>query len=124
MEPKENGEKPERKPDGTFAEGNPGGPGRPPGSLSLVGLLKKHLEEIPSAEKTSKATSIILKLIAQAERGDSNSQKLIFNYIEGLPQAKVDVTSGGKPIPILGGITKELNGSTQVFGSGEEEEEG
>lgn len=36
-----------RNPDGTFAVGNPGGPGRPLGSVSIVAKIKKKFEENP-----------------------------------------------------------------------------
>jgi len=97
---------------GNFAKGNPGGPGRPKGSLSLIGLLKKHLEEVPEGEKKTRAELFIEKNLKDAMRGDPTTKKLVWNYIEGLPQGKLDVTSGGKPLPILGDVQKD-NGDGQ-----------
>jgi hypothetical protein len=36
-----------RNPGGTFAEGNPGGPGRPKGSVAIVAKIKAKFEEDP-----------------------------------------------------------------------------
>ena len=43
--PIDNGEK--RNPDGTFAPGWKGGPGRPPGSISIMGKIKQIWAEDP-----------------------------------------------------------------------------
>lgn len=85
---------------GRFVPGVSGNPhGRP--KESLVSILKEELFGVAEGERVNRAIGLIKKIITQAERGDPNSQKLIFNYLEGLPQGKVDLTSGGKPIPIL-----------------------
>lgn len=110
MEPTENGTKPIKDEKGRFVQGNPGGPGRPPGSLSLVGLLKKKLEEIPDGEQKTWAELFIEKTLNDSYKGDPTSKKLVWNYVEGLPHERIDVTSGGKPIPLFGNVpTDESN---------------
>lgn len=94
--------KPARDALGRLLPGNTANPyGKPPGTLSLVSLLKKHLEEVPDGEKRSRAQAFIEKTLNQAMKGDPANAKLVWQYIEGLPQQKVDVTTGGKPISIL-----------------------
>ena len=108
--------KPARDDHGRLLPGNTGNPnGRPTGSLSLVhhlrAELKKQVIEKTSTgtetheEKVLRAVRLIRKILTQAEKGDRHSQKLIMNYIDGLPKANLDVTSGGKPIPILGNVS-------------------
>ncbi len=90
---------------GRLLPGNTANPhGRPPGSLSLIGLLKKHLEEVPDGEKRTRAELFIQKTLAKAMKGDPGSEKLVWNYIEGLPKSSLDITSDGKPLPILGNV--------------------
>lgn len=97
--------KPARDEHGRLLPGNTANPhGRPPGTLSLVSLLKKHLEEIPDGEKRSRAEIFIQKTLTQAMKGDPANAKLVWQYIEGLPQQRVDVTTGGKPISILANV--------------------
>lgn len=95
-EPKETAEI--RGANGRFLPGNPGSPGRPPGTFSLVSLLKEHLKEVPDGEKRTRAELFIQKTLSKAMRGDPGSEKLVWNYVEGLPQGSLDVTTGGKPI--------------------------
>lgn len=97
---------------GRFTPGHGGGPGAPKGAVSLKGLLREHLEGIDPTEKESRAHKFIAKVFNQALKGDPTAQKLIFNYIEGLPQAVLDVTSGGKPLPILGGLSTHNSDET------------
>ncbi len=93
---------------GLFKKGNPGGPGRPKDSFSLVGLLKDALKSVPEGEKKSYAELLIKKILDKGIiEGDAPTHRLIFNYMDGLPQQFLDVTSKGKPIPILGGASND-----------------
>lgn len=91
---------------GRFADGNKGGPGRPVGTLSLTGLLRKHLDSVPRGEQQTRGEIFVKKTLEKAMRGNPASEKLVWNYIDGLPKQSLDLTSGGKPIPILGGATQ------------------
>lgn len=103
------GNKPARDELGRLLPGNTANPnGRPPGTLSLVSLLKKHLEEVPDGDKRTRAELFIRQTLSKAMKGDPSSEKLVWQYIEGLPQQKVDVTSGGKPLPILGNVPSNI----------------
>jgi hypothetical protein len=81
-----------RNPDGTFAEGNPGG-GRPKGTLSLVGILKKKLAECPEGNKKTYAELLIDRMTKSAI-ADGNDQQIknILQYVEGMPVQKNEIT--------------------------------
>jgi hypothetical protein len=70
-EAKSNGDN--RNPDGTFAEGNPGGPGRPKGSVSIVAKIKNKFEEDPGCFE-----EWINKLLE-----DPSNRKAVMEQIDG-----------------------------------------
>ena len=97
-----------RQSDGTFGPGNVANPNGRPIGFSLVDMLRKEIQKVPEGQKMSYAEAFLRKMLSKAiNEGDHASQKLIMNYLEGLPQMKMDITSGGKPIPLLQGIVKE-----------------
>ena len=115
----ENGERDEK---GRFTQGNLGGPGRPKG-LSITALIKEELEKIPEGQKKTYAELLTRRLLKKAiQEGDHPTQKMIWNYIDGLPQASLDVTSDNKPIFIPSEIMDkyDLNESTE----GDSQEQG
>ena len=76
---------------GQFMQGCSGNPqgvgaGRPKGALSLIGLLKEKLEEIPQGEQKNYAELIIEKMIKKAMAGEDSQIKNILQYTEGLPR--------------------------------------
>jgi hypothetical protein len=78
---------------GAFLPGTAPGPGRPPGTFSLVTLLKNKLQEVPKEEQRSYAERLISKMLDDAiNRGDAAAQRLIWNYVEGLPRADLNLT--------------------------------
>lgn len=90
QEPLSNGDK--RNPDGTFAKGYAGGPGRPVGSVSPITRVKQIFQEKPEVFE-----SFISEYVT-----DPNNRKHIVEMIDGKPMQKTDVTSGGETItPIL-----------------------
>jgi|TARA_R100001244_G_scaffold130170_1_gene102090 hypothetical protein len=115
----ENGERDEK---GRFTQGNLGGPGRPKG-LSITALIKEELEKIPEGQKKTYAELLTRRLLKKAiQEGDHPTQKMIWNYIDGMPQANLDVTSDNKPIFIPSEIMDkyDLNESTE----GDSQEQG
>ena len=105
-----------QKKDTKFKKGQSGNPnGRPVGSFSLVGMLREEIQKVPEGQKLSYAEAFLRKMLSKAiNEGDHASQKLIMNYLEGLPQMKMDITSGGKPIPLLQGIVKDNDTNTSI----------
>ena len=91
----------------TFVKGQSGNPnGRPPGTFSITELVRKKLQECPEGEdKKTYAQVFIDKLFQKANKqGDHPTMKLIWNYMDGLPQGSLDLTSNGKelfPQPIV-----------------------
>ncbi len=78
-----------RNPDGTFKPGVSGNPGgRPVGSVSIVGMIRKKFEEQPEyAEKW------VEKLLE-----DPSNRKAVMEQIDGKPKQSIDHTTAGKAI--------------------------
>ncbi len=89
--PKEIGDK--RNPDGTFAVGNSGGPGRPKGALSIKDLVRQHLQDNP--EDLREFVSHFI----------NKNRELAWQMLEGKPQQ--DIVSDGKalPTPLLANVS-------------------
>lgn len=88
-----------RNPDGTFATGNSISPGRPKGSISLVHILKKKLEEVPDdMDEKTWAELIVERALNSAIDGDNQMLKLAFQYVDGMPEQKTDLTSKGESV--------------------------
>ena len=115
----ENGERDEK---GRFTQGNLGGPGRPKG-LSITSLVRAELDKAPEGDESTYAELLIRQLLKKAiVEGDSSTQKLIWNYIDGLPQASLDVTSDNRPIFLPSEVMDkyDINQSTE----GDRQEQG
>jgi hypothetical protein len=113
-----NGERDEK---GRFTQGNLGGPGRPKG-LSITSLVRAELDKAPEGDESTYAELLIRQLLKKAiVDGDSSTQKLIWNYIDGLPQASLDVTSN-RPIFLPSEVMDkyDINQSTE----GDRQEQG
>jgi len=79
---------------GGFVKGGPPGPGRPPGSLSLLTILKSALEEIPEGEKRSYAEKMIrLYRDDTIEKNDGTAIRDMIDRIDGKALQKVSVTN-------------------------------
>lgn len=85
----ETGDKQEqnRKP-GTFKPGQSGNPkGRPPKGYSITEAFREML----AAEPDVKA-QIVASIKEKAVKGDTTAQKLIWNYMDGMPTQAVELT--------------------------------
>jgi hypothetical protein len=108
---------------GLFQEGNPGGPGRPAGSRSFTTKVREALEKIAEGKDYTYEEAFIKSILKKGiVDGDSATQRLIWNYLDGMPQQRTDITSGGKVIPILGATTQN-NGDIQIDNSIAEDSE-
>jgi hypothetical protein len=93
--PKENGEKSaltdfKDPKTGQFLPGNPGGPGRPQGSVSIITKIKQIFEEQPEF-----FDSYVAEVLA-----DPKLRAEIIRQIDGSPKQNVDVTSDGKALTV------------------------
>lgn len=110
-QPLKNGDK--RNPDGTFAKGYAGGPGRPKGSLSLVQLIKERLEMVGPDQKRTIAEHFIDNILQDALDGKDLPIKIIMQYVEGMPKQAVEVDNKGLPFVIK---IMQDDGSTTAAG--------
>lgn len=86
--PKENGEIRDEK--GRFVQGNPGGPGRPQGSVSIITKIKQIWEKDP--ERFEQYVEDVLK--------DEKLRGQIINHIDGAPKESKSLEVSF-PTPIL-----------------------
>ena len=88
----------------SWKPGQSGNPkGRPPKGYSITEWFKDMLASDPQI-KDELGSAILQK----AKSGDATAMKLVWSYMDGMPQQKMDVTSDGKPLPtpIYGGKAK------------------
>ncbi len=84
--------------------------GRPKKEWTMAGILKEALEEQDENGIPYKLT-INRKLVTLAKAGDVVAIKEVNNRIDGQSQQKTDITSGGKPIPLLTNLNVSNNDS-------------
>lgn len=80
--------------------GNPNG--RPPGTLSLITILKQKLSDIHEGTNKTNAELLVDRVLKSAI-ADANDQQIknILQYIEGMPKQSIE-HSGEVAVPILG----------------------
>lgn len=110
----QNGEiRKDRDEKGRFVEGvYEGGPGRPKDTeedkikkKAIKEFIKEYQENL--AEALPQISSV---LIAEAQKGNIQAIKELNDRVMGKPPQRTDITSAGKPIPLLGGLS--VNGSS------------
>lgn len=92
-----------RNPDGTFAEGHIGGPGRPIDTPEMK-IIKRATKELIAEYKEGLGESLpLIKpiIIAKALEGDMTAIKEIHDRVMDKSKQPTDITSGGKPIIVL-----------------------
>ena len=101
-----------------FTQGDPNinREGRPPGSKNFTTKVREALEKIADGTDYTYEQAFIKSIMKKAiVDGDSATQKLIWNYLDGLPHQTTDITSGGRPLRGLN--DDELN---NIANTGEE----
>lgn len=81
-----------RNEDGTFKQGMSGNPnGRPKGTYSIMTILRKKMEEIPLGQTKEWGHQIAEIILDEAVvHRKSDMLKLLVNYMDGMPNQKVD----------------------------------
>ena len=76
-----------------FRPGQSGNPnGRPKGTISLTAEIKKRLEMLSPDQKRTALEVLADNIIQDALDGRKQERKLTWNYVDGMPQQKVEVT--------------------------------
>lgn len=91
---------------GRFVPGVSGNPaGKPPGSISIIAKIKRKFEENPEL-----LDSYVAEVLA-----DPKLRQEVIRQLDGAPQQKMDVTSGGEKITfeISGEIAAKNNISNE-----------
>lgn len=101
---------------GLFVEGNPGGPGRPKGSYSIVEMIKRKLQEHPEGKDKTYGEYFVEKIMKKiAVDEDVSMMKDIINRVDGMPKEHIqaDITMQK---PIYGGtsISKHISNEEDI----------
>lgn len=86
--------------------GNPGG--RPKGAKSMKTFARDYLAALPDEEKVE-----FLRIL---------DPDLVWKMAEGAPQTDTDITSGGKPIPLLANLNVISDNNSNKEDSGVNQE--
>ena len=112
--------KPLRDEFGRLLPGHTANPnGRPPGSVSLLGILKAKLEECPeNFDKKTYAQLIIERMLSNAiKEGNDQMIKLIWAYIEGMPKQSLEHTGiPGTQVNVYPNKTIVFTGINEIDG--------
>lgn len=74
--------------------------GRPTKGHSITETIRAMMDEKPEIKR-----KLAEKIFQSALSGDVTAIKLIWSYLDGLPKASTDITTSGRPIPIMGGLS-------------------
>ncbi|MCK9393588.1 hypothetical protein M0Q03_02175 [bacterium] len=84
-----------------FVKGDPriNREGRPPASKNFTTKVREALEKIAEGKDYTYEEAFIKSILKKAiVDGDATTQKLIWNYLDGMPMQKTDITTDGKPL--------------------------
>lgn len=71
--------------------------GRPKREWTVAGLIEEAMEQEDETGIPYKKI-VYTKLVSMAKRGDIHAIKEINNRLDGMPQQKTDITTGGKEL--------------------------
>jgi len=99
---------------GRIVSGTPNPNGRPKGSFNIADIVKRRLQELPPGENNKTNAGLLIdKMLEKAIiDGDHNTQKMIWNYMDGLPKGSVDLTTGGEQITGFNFISNDTSNNT------------
>jgi len=82
------------RPKHLFKPGQSGNPnGRPKGAgISITTAIKRELEKIPEGQKATYLDLLVKKILKKGIiDGDNQTQKNIWNYVDGLPESTTNL---------------------------------
>lgn len=83
---------------GRIVSGTPNPNGRPKKGLTLTDIAKEILEEeLPNG--VTRKEALMRQVAKLAYDGNETMIKLLWNYIDGMPTQKTDLTTNGKDLP-------------------------
>jgi len=86
----------------TFKPGQSGNPnGRPKGAVSLVTKVREALDRIHEGTETRYDELLIQSTLKDAIKTDGQSRRMIFQYLEGMPIQRTDLTTKGDKIVFI-----------------------
>lgn len=74
-----------------FKPGQRANPSGRPKSTPLTDELRRHLAEVSLNKKTTHLRLVVESLVERAETGDMAAQRIVWEYIDGKPQERVDL---------------------------------
>lgn len=93
-----------------FKPGESGNPnGRPPKGYSITETVRAMLNEKPEIKH-----ALATKVMEAALKGDIAAQKMIWQYMDGMPKQAVDLTSKGEQVFSGANYIGEHNGQTDT----------
>lgn len=76
--------------------------GRPLASRNFTTKVREALEKIGEGNATSYEEALIKSILHNAiVQKDVQAQRLIWNYLDGMPHQQTDITSGGEKIMVI-----------------------
>ena len=88
---------------GRLLPGHTANPHGRPKRKTLTELIHEKLDKDPNGWK-----DLVETILLMAKRKDRDIIKELWHYTDGMPSQKTDITSGGEPIAILGGLSKDV----------------
>ncbi len=81
----------------SYKPGQSGNPkGRPKKGYSITDWFQNMLASTPEVKET-----LGKSILRKALEGDATAQKLIWNYMDGMPEQKTDITTDGEQIGVM-----------------------
>lgn len=83
-----------RRPDGRFGPHNNANPmGRPKKGQTLTDLMREYLDDKEEGHTVPRKVEFVASVASMARKGDATAIKLIWNYLDGMPLQKTDMTA-------------------------------